>query len=163
MKFNLLDKIESLSDARIVATKHVSLAEEYLQDHFPTFPVLPGVMMLEALTQAAGWLLHHRTKFAKSMAVLKEARNVKYGTFVAPGAFLKVDVELNKETEAGASFKATGYVGNDVAVQARIEIAYFNLGDKQPGLAELDARITEHNRQRWMILNAQGEPAGMTL
>ena len=158
MKFNLLDKIESLSDARIVATKHVSLAEEYLQDHFPTFPVLPGVMMLEALTQAAGWLLHHRTKFAKSMAVLKEARNVKYGTFVAPGAFLKVDVELNKETEAGASFKATGYVGNDVAVQARIEIAYFNLGDKQPGLAELDARLAEHNRRRWMLLNAQGEP-----
>ena len=163
MKFNLLDKIESLSDDRIVATKHVSLAEEYLQDHFPTFPVLPGVMMLEALTQAAGWLLHHRTKFAKSMAVLKEARNVKYGTFVAPGAFLKVDVELNKQTEAGASFKATGYVGNDVAVQARIEIAYFNLGDKQPGLAELDAKLTEHNRQRWMLLNAQGEPAGMTL
>jgi 3-hydroxyacyl-[acyl-carrier-protein] dehydratase len=58
VKFNLLDKIESLSDTRIVATKHVSLAEEYLQDHFPTFPVLPGVMMLEALTQAAGWLLH---------------------------------------------------------------------------------------------------------
>jgi 3-hydroxyacyl-[acyl-carrier-protein] dehydratase len=143
VKFNLLDKIESLSDARIVATKHVSLAEEYLQDHFPTFPVLPGVMMLEALTQAAGWLLHHRTKFAKSMAVLKEARNVKYGTFVAPGAFLKVDVELAKETEAGASFKATGYVGNDIAVQARIEIAYFNLGDKQPSLAELDARLTE--------------------
>lgn len=163
MKFNLLDKIESLSDARIVATKHVSLAEEYLQDHFPTFPVLPGVMMLEALTQAAGWLMHHRTKFAKSMAVLKEARNVKYGSFVAPGAFLKVDVELNKEMEAGASFKAMGYVGKDVAVQARIEIAYFNLGDKQSGLAELDVRITEHNRQRWMILNAQGEPAGMTL
>ena len=163
MKFNLLDKIESLSDARIVATKHVSLAEEYLQDHFPTFPVLPGVMMLEALTQAAGWLLHHRTKFAKSMAVLKEARNVKYGTFVAPGAFLKVDVELNKETEAGASFKATGYVGSEVAVQARIEIAYFNLGEKQPSLAELDAKLTEHNRQRWMVLNAQGEPGPVAL
>jgi 3-hydroxyacyl-[acyl-carrier-protein] dehydratase len=157
VKFNLIDRIESLSDCRIVATKHVSLAEEYLQDHFPTFPVLPGVMMLEALTQAAGWLLHHRTKFSKSMAVLKEARNVKYGTFVAPGAFLKVDVEFAKETAAGASFKAMGYVESDVAVQARIEIAYFNLGDKQPGLAELDARLTEHNRQRWAILNARGD------
>ena len=158
MKFNLLDKIESLSDARIVATKHVSLAEEYLQDHFPTFPVLPGVMMLEALTQAAGWLLHHRTGFGKSVAVLKEARNVKYGTFVAPGAFLRVDVEYNKPTDAGASFKAAGYVGQDVAVQARIEVAYFNLGDKQPALAELDARLTEHNRRRWGVLNAQGVP-----
>ena len=36
--------------------KYVSLAEEYLADHFPTFPVLPGVMMLESATQAAGWL-----------------------------------------------------------------------------------------------------------
>ena len=73
MKFNLIDKIEHLSDDRIVAVKQVSLAEEYLADHFPTFPVLPGVMMLEAITQAAGWLLHHRTNFSKSMAVLKEA------------------------------------------------------------------------------------------
>jgi 3-hydroxyacyl-[acyl-carrier-protein] dehydratase len=158
VKFNLIDKIESLSDGRIVATKHVSLAEEYLQDHFPTFPVLPGVMMLEALTQAAGWLLHHRTRFGKSVAVLKEARNVKYGTFVAPGAFLRVDVEYQKPTDAGASFKATGYTGaaNDVAVQARLEVAYFNLGEKQPALAELDARLAEHNRQRWAVLNAQG-------
>ena len=48
MKFNLIDRIEQISDERIVAVKYVSLAEEYLADHFPTFPVLPGVMMLEA-------------------------------------------------------------------------------------------------------------------
>ena len=88
MKFNLIDKIEQLDAQRIVAVKYVSLAEEYLADHFPTFPVLPGVMMLEALTQAAGWLMHRRTNFSRSMAVLKEARNVKYGTFVAPGGAL---------------------------------------------------------------------------
>src|SRR5689334_21428037 len=91
VKFNLLDKIESLSDERIVASKYVSLAEEYLADHFPTFPVLPGVMMLEAITQAAGWLMHHRSNFARSMAVLKEARNVKYGRFVAPGGSLRLE------------------------------------------------------------------------
>ena len=110
MKFNLIDKIESVSDTRLVGVKYVSLAEEYLADHFPTFPVLPGVMMLEALTQAAGWLLHRRTNFAKSFAVLKEARNVKYGNFVAPGNYLRVEVELLKETDAGAAFKATGTV-----------------------------------------------------
>jgi 3-hydroxyacyl-[acyl-carrier-protein] dehydratase len=153
MKFNLLDKIEEISDTRIVAVKHVSLAEEYLADHFPTFPVLPGVMMLEALTQAAGWLLHRRTNFAKSFAVLKEARNVKYGNFVAPGNFLRVEVELAKETDAGASFKAGGTVnGQAVAVAARIELAYFNLADKQPGLAELDARLIEHHRRRWAVV-----------
>jgi 3-hydroxyacyl-[acyl-carrier-protein] dehydratase len=155
VKFNLVDRIEHLSDERVVAVKYVSLAEEYLADHFPTFPVLPGVMMLEAMTQAAAWLLHRRTGFACSMAVLKEARNVKYGTFVAPGGALRVEVELNKTTDAGATFKATGTVGDAVAVQARMELAYFNLGDKQPELADLDRQLTEHNRRRWAVLQAQ--------
>ena len=153
MKFNLIDKIESLSDDRVVAVKYVTLAEEYLADHFPTFPVLPGVLMLEAITQAAGWLLHHRTKFGKSMAILKEARNVKYGSFVAPGNYLRVEIDLMKETDGGASFKAAGSVNETPALSARVELAYFNLADKQPELANLDARLSEHNRARWNVLH----------
>jgi 3-hydroxyacyl-[acyl-carrier-protein] dehydratase len=154
VKFNLIDKIESISDDRIVAAKHVSLAEEYLADHFPTFPVLPGVLMLEALTQAAGWLLHRRRDFACSMAVLREARNVKYGHFVAPGTELKIEVELSKLIDHGGMFKAAGSVGGAQAVSARLELAYFNLADKQPEFARIDARLREHNRRRWNILNA---------
>jgi 3-hydroxyacyl-[acyl-carrier-protein] dehydratase len=153
VKFNLIDKVESLSDEKIVAVKYVTLAEEYLADHFPTFPVLPGVLMLEAITQAAGWLLHHRSRFAKSMAVLKEARNVKYGSFVAPGNFLRVEVEFLKPTDAGASFKATGSVNDTSALSARVELAYFNLADKQPELANLDLRLSEHNKARWNVLH----------
>ena len=140
MKFNLIDRIESLTDGRIVAVKQVSLAEEYLADHFPTFPVLPGVMMLEAATQAAGWLLHVQRGFACSMAVLKEARNVKYGQFVAPGDQLRIEAELLKPTEAGATFKITGMVGQKQSIGARIEIAYFNLASRDPGLAAIDAQ-----------------------
>ena len=154
MKFNLIDKIESLSEERIVASKQVSLAEEYLADHFPTFPVLPGVLMLEALTQAAGWLLHHRRSFGCSMVVLREARNVKYGHFVAPGNALKIEVELLKLSEAGAMFKASGSVEGKQALAARLELAYFNLADKRPELAEIDGRLREHNRKRWEILNS---------
>lgn len=152
MKFNLIDQIEHLTDDRIVAVKHVTLAEEYLADHFPTFPVLPGVMMLEALTQAAGWLLHHRRGFNKSMAVLREARNVKYGRFVAPGNFLRVEVDFSKDSDAGAIFKAGGFVDDAPALSARIEVAYFNLADKQQDLASLDTRLLEHTRQRWSVL-----------
>ena len=153
MKFNLIDRIEHLSAERVVAVKYVSLAEEYLADHFPTFPVLPGVLMLEAITQAAGWLLHHRSSFAKSMAILKEAKNVKYGSFVAPGNYLRVEIEHVKDTDAGASFKATGSVNETSALSARVELAYFNLADKQPELASLDARMTEHNKARWNVLH----------
>ena len=154
VKFNLIDKVESLTDDKIVAVKYVSLAEEYLADHFPTFPVLPGVMMLEALTQAAGWLLHRRRDFACSFAVLKEAKNVKYGRFVAPGNALRVTVELNKPTETGATFKAVGELEGEQALSARLELSYFNLADKQPALASVDRALREHNRSRWALLNA---------
>jgi 3-hydroxyacyl-[acyl-carrier-protein] dehydratase len=153
VKFNLIDKVEAISDERIVAVKYVTLAEEYLADHFPTFPVLPGVLMLEAITQAAGWLLHHRSRFGKSMAILKEAKNVKYGSFVAPGNFLRVEVEFVKSTDVGASFKASGSVNETAALSARVELAYFNLADKQPELANLDQRLSEHNKARWSVLH----------
>jgi 3-hydroxyacyl-[acyl-carrier-protein] dehydratase len=92
--------------------------------------------------------------------VLKEARNVKYGNFVAPGNALRVEVEFFKAADhGGATFKATGFVGtanataNATAVAARIELAYFNLSDKQPELAGTDEKLRQHNRQRWALLD----------
>jgi 3-hydroxyacyl-[acyl-carrier-protein] dehydratase len=155
VKFNLIDKIEFISPDRIVACKQVSLAEEYLADHFPTFPVLPGVLMLEALVQAAGWILHHRYDFACSMAVLREVRNVKYGQFVAPGSFLRVEVDVIKVDGSGGAFKAAGQVGDLQAVSARLHLAYFNLGAKQSELAAMDDRLRENNRRRWSLVARQ--------
>jgi 3-hydroxyacyl-[acyl-carrier-protein] dehydratase len=159
VKFNLIDKIEHLSSERIVAVKFVSLAEEYLADHFPRFPVLPGVMMLEAMTQAAGWLMHHRTGFAKTMTVLKEAKNVKYGNFVAPGRALAVDCQVVKASETGGSFKVSGSVEGRPALSGRIEIAYFNLADKHESLAYLDEKLMAQTKGRWELLMQGSELA----
>ena len=155
MKFNLIDQVELASADRLVGSKYVTLAEEYLADHFPTFPVLPGVMMLEALAQAAGWVLHLRHDFACSMAVLKEAKNVRYGSFVAPGKSLRVEVELLKEADNQATFKAAGSVGDSQAVSARLVLSYFNLADTQPELADIDRRLIEHHRNRWALIAPQ--------
>jgi 3-hydroxyacyl-[acyl-carrier-protein] dehydratase len=163
VKFNLIDKIEEVSESRLVAVKYVSLAEDYLADHFPTFPVLPGVLMLEAMTQAAGWLLHRNSGFAKSMAVLKEAKNVKYGTFVAPGNALRVEVEVVKISESGGLFKAAGSVNGNSAVSARLEMAYFNISTSQGESGEqIDRRLIEHNRARWAII-AQSVSGAMAI
>lgn len=157
VKFNLIDRIEEVSDTRLVAVKFVSLAEEYLADHFPTFPVLPGVLMLEAITQAAGWLLHRSSGFAKSMAVLKEARNIKYGTFVAPGNALRIEVDLIEKTETGGTFKAAASVNGKNAIWGRVQMAYFDLAAAQPAIdPDIDRKVTEHNRQRWMLLAGPG-------
>ncbi len=155
LKFNLLDKIESITAERLTARKQVSLAEEYLADHFPTFPVLPGVMMLEAMTQACGWLLHHRGGFACSMTILKEAKNVKYAHFLSPGQSLVVDVQWVKSTDAGAIFKAAGTVDEQPAVTARLELAYFNLAQRDSAYAPTDAALIEHHKRRWQLLNLQ--------
>jgi 3-hydroxyacyl-[acyl-carrier-protein] dehydratase len=156
VKFHLIDKVCQVSPKRIVAVKNVSLAEEYLADHFPTFPVLPGVMMLEALTQSAAWLLHVESGFAKSMAVLKEARNLRYGNFVAPGNTLTLEVDLFKPTDTGAIFKAAGMIDGQQALTGRIELAYFNLADKEPQLAGTDQRLIAYHKRRWDVLMTQG-------
>jgi 3-hydroxyacyl-[acyl-carrier-protein] dehydratase len=61
LKFELIDRVIEQSDTHIKAVKCVSTAEEYLADHFPGFPVLPGVLMLETLVQAARLLVASRT------------------------------------------------------------------------------------------------------
>lgn len=94
MHFDLVDRVLERSDTRIVTLKHVSSAEEYLQDHFPTFPVLPGVLMLEAMVQAARRLCD--SPGALLPLVLGQVRALKYGRFVKPGDTLHVEVHRLK-------------------------------------------------------------------
>jgi 3-hydroxyacyl-[acyl-carrier-protein] dehydratase len=105
MHFSLVDRVVERGGDRIVTIKHVSSAEEYLQDHFPGYPVLPGVMMLEAMVQAARLLADPEDK-ADPPLVLGAVRGLKYGRFVPPGASLRVEVSAFKTTEAGREYKA---------------------------------------------------------
>ena len=68
MRFVLIDRILELTPGEsLVGVKNLTLAEEYLADHFPGFPVMPGVLMLEALTQAGAWLIRETEDFANSV------------------------------------------------------------------------------------------------
>ena len=89
--------------------KNLSLAEEYLSDHFPGFPVMPGVLMLEALTQAGAWLIRDMEDFAHSIIILKQAKTIKYGSFVEPGRQLELRVELTSYDAQDCSFKGVGH------------------------------------------------------
>lgn len=110
MKFILIDTILEQSEERIVALKQVSLAEEYLADHFPSFPVLPGVMMIEAMVQAARTLLATQAP-ANSRLVLGEVKAIKFGNMVRPGEALEVEVVLQKKHDDGSYLcKGTGTV-----------------------------------------------------
>lgn len=93
------------SGDRIVTVKAVTNAEEYLGDHFPTFPVLPGVLMLEAMVQAARKLADAGRADSSLPLVLGKVRALKYGQFVRPGDVLRVEVTLAASGEEGWDFK----------------------------------------------------------
>src|SRR5918995_7083537 len=106
MRFWLLDTIRSYEPGeRLTAAKNVALTEEYLADHFPEFPVLPGVFMLEAATQAGAWLLRLSENFSHSIISLREARNIKYADFVQPGQTLEITMSMMKKDDRLATLK----------------------------------------------------------
>src|SRR5439155_24800540 len=105
MRFNLVDRIQEVQPGqRIRAAKNLTLGEEYLADHFPGFPVMPGVLMLEALAEAGAWLLRVTDDFRHSVIVLRGARGVKFGAFVEPGRRLALAVELLERADGTAGF-----------------------------------------------------------
>jgi 3-hydroxyacyl-[acyl-carrier-protein] dehydratase len=153
MRFILIDRITELEPGlRISATKSLSMAEEYLADHFPHFPVMPGVLMLEAMTQASAWLVRYNEDFAHSIVVLKEASNVKYAQFLQPGQILTVKAEIVKPGDRETKLKAQGVVEGRVVVSARITLRQYNLIDAQPWNTWTDKQIIRDLRRQFAIL-----------
>ncbi|MCH7559641.1 MAG: beta-hydroxyacyl-ACP dehydratase [Planctomycetes bacterium] len=153
MRFILIDKVISLENGKqIKAVKNVSLAEEYLADHFPTFPVLPGVLLLEGLIESASWLVRRTENFAHSMILLEQARNVKYKSFLAPGSQIEYTVEAKVIEENISSFTGFGSSDGKRIVEARFGLRHFNLADQNPAMAAVDTRVIENMKKRWKIL-----------
>jgi 3-hydroxyacyl-[acyl-carrier-protein] dehydratase len=153
MRFWLLDKIRSFQpDVELSAIKNVTLTEEYLADHFPEFPVLPGVFMLEAATQAGAWLLRLSENFAHSVISLKEAKNIKYADFVAPGQTLEVTVSMLKKDDRLATFKVEGRIGERPTLSGRIVLQRYNLVDRDSALRDIDEKIIQHFRRAQKVL-----------
>jgi 3-hydroxyacyl-[acyl-carrier-protein] dehydratase len=153
MRFVLVDRItELVSGQSLTAIKNLSLAEEYLADHFPGFPVMPGVLMLEALTQAGAWLIRDMEDFAHSVIVLKQAKTIKYGSFVEPGRSLQLKVDLVTHTATETTFKGVGSIDGQEMVKGRIVLTRYNLRDREPGLHTTDTLITSGLRDLFATL-----------
>ncbi len=146
MRFSQIDRIlevepgESLTAIRVLA-----LSEEYLKDHFPRFPVMPGVLMVEAVFQAAMFLVRMDEEFEHSMVVLEEAKNLKFQGFVQPGDQLMIHVQVQSREGNSHKFRVRGEVLGRTAVSGSITIGCFNLADRH--LA--DQATDDHMRQQF--------------
>ena len=157
MRFHLLDRILEVRPGQSLrAVKNLTLGEEYLADHFPSFPVMPGVLMLQTLVEASAWLLRLTDDFRHSVIVLREAKNVKYGAFMEPGRQLSVVVELIERGDGIASFKGKGEADGQTTVSARLTLAEYNLRDRNPAWQDTDEHLVRHLRETATVL--QREP-----
>lgn len=159
MRFNLVDRIVALEPGRSIrATKYLTLGEEYLADHFPTFPVMPGVLMLQTLVEAGSWLLRVTDEFRYSVIVLREAKNVKYGTFMEPGRQMQIAVELTERDGTTATFKGKGEVEGAATVTAKVTVGMYNLAERNPLWRAADERLIAHLRNQYAVLCGEGGP-----
>jgi 3-hydroxyacyl-[acyl-carrier-protein] dehydratase len=131
MRFSLIDKITELKPGvSVTAEKYLVGDEDYLSDHFPNFPCMPGVLMLEAMYQAGAWLLRQSDSFARPIVLMKEVRNVKYGNFVGPGQTLVVELQVQKVDGSVTRLKGQGTVDGKQAVSGILLLDQFRHGDR---------------------------------
>jgi 3-hydroxyacyl-[acyl-carrier-protein] dehydratase len=161
MRFNLVDRITEVTPGRAIqARKNLTLGEEYLADHFPTFPVMPGVLMLQALVEAGAWLLRVTDDFRHSVIVLREAKGVKYGSFMQPGAQMRITVELAEQDGPLAHMKGKGEVDGAATVSARLTLCRYNLSDRDPALKPVDDRLVQALQERYRLLRLDSAATG---
>lgn len=159
MRFSLVDRLTSLEAGKSAsAIKNLSLAEEYLADHFPGFPVMPGVMMVESLVQTGAWLMRYSTDFKHSTILLKQARAVKFNNFVSPGKTLSVTVTVHKWEGDECVLKASGTVDGKSAVSARLTLEQFNLADRNAEMASTDQQLIEKMQGLFQLVWQPGAP-----
>src|SRR5437763_14241326 len=119
--FQLIDRIVDLKlEAETITVEaQVPATHTIFEGHFPGFPIMPGVLLTEAMAQSSGWLLLGVLKFERMpfLAIVKEA---KMRGYVSPGQLLTIEAKLEHEGSGFAVTKARGRVGKELKCSAEL-------------------------------------------
>ncbi len=149
MRFLLVDSILELeTGSRAVALKNISMSEDFLADHFPDRPIMPGVLILESLVQLADWVVRDASDFAK-IGVASGFDRIKFRRVARPGDQLRLEVGLSSSDGGTHEFRGKAYSGSELAATANITMVEAPLADY------LDA---EAARASFAILRRDGDP-----
>lgn len=122
--FLLVDRVIELNleESEIIGVKNVTVNEPFFQGHFPGVPIMPGVLLLEALAQTGGILVHQKG-YQKKIAVLLNVANAKFRKPVVPGDVLHLHAKGIHISGNGGKIKAKAMIGEHLAVEAELSFA----------------------------------------
>jgi 3-hydroxyacyl-[acyl-carrier-protein] dehydratase len=122
--FLLIDRVISidLEENEIICAKNVTVNEPFFQGHFPGAPIMPGVLILEALAQAGGILVHQKG-YDKKIAVLLNVTGAKFRRPVTPGDVLHLHVKGLHISGNGGKIQAKAMIGEQIAAEAELSFA----------------------------------------
>jgi len=123
--FLLVDRIVELEQStRIVGLKHVSMSDPYLQGHFPGYPVMPGVLIVEALAQTGAVLVMHDPANAGKVPLFARIDNCRFRQQVRPGDTLRLEVEVTSLRGPVGKAHGRALVGDTLACEADLTFAF---------------------------------------
>lgn len=118
--FLMVDKVTRIEGNKITAIKNVTANEVYFQGHFPTHPVMPGVLQLEAIAQVAGILMLKQPENAGKLAYFMSADSVKWRSPVRPGDVLVIEVELTRSRGKIGRAQGKCYVDGQIVSEGEV-------------------------------------------
>lgn len=120
--FRFIDKIIELDSKKGIAVKNVSVNEAFFQGHFKEDPILPGVLIIEAMAQLSG-LVMNCGKTGKTKTYLARVKDIKFKTPAVPGDQLVIEAEIEQNLSGMASFSVKTRVGNNIVAEGGLVMA----------------------------------------
>jgi 3-hydroxyacyl-[acyl-carrier-protein] dehydratase len=132
MRFLLVDRIVSLAPGQsIVATRAIPAAEDYFQDHFPGFPVVPGVLLTEMMAQAAGKCLDAERR-PRGKAMLARILSASFRQWVRPGDQVQLHAAISANDERFATADCRAEVNGHPVAQAKLFFSFLPIDQFAP-------------------------------
>jgi 3-hydroxyacyl-[acyl-carrier-protein] dehydratase len=122
----LVDRIEEIEKGKSIrGIKNVTINEEFFLGHFPDHPIMPGVLIIEAMAQVAGILVYYSfDELEDKLPIFTSIDKAKFRTPVQPGDQLKIHVKIVRLRKRISKVKAEAFVDGELAAEAQLMFAY---------------------------------------